>query len=96
MRTDGQFGQIVRRLPGLRLIVILDAAIDVDHFGKAEDRLETMQHERVAALALIVRPPCGAPAELVHLDGVAAILVRVVDARAARPDQDVAPDRNRQ
>ena len=87
-------GKIVRGFAGSCFVIVLDAAIDVDHLGNAEDRLEPVQEKRIAALALIVRSPDSAPAELIDMNGIATFLVGILAARTARLDDDLAPDWN--
>jgi hypothetical protein len=94
LTADCEFGQVIRSLPGRLLVVILDAAIDVHHFRKAEDRLKSMQQQRIPTGALIRRTPYRASTEEVHVGAFPAVLAYVLRRRPGRIRQNIAPDRN--
>ena len=96
VRADGKFRRVLERLARAFVVIVIDVTIDVDHLGDAEDGLEPMQHQRIAAVAAVGGLAYAGAALFIDYDRIAAGFVHVRASRACCVDLDVAPQRHRQ
>ena len=94
--AEGDLVEVVGRLAGAVGVVVVDAAVEVEELGPAEDRLELVQDQAVAALGLVRLAAPGAVHPLRAL--LAAARGRAVLGRglaAARGRFERGPERHR-
>ena len=96
---DADLVQVLGGLPGACLVVILGGAGQVHHLGKAEDGLEAVQQQRVAAAGLVrlAAPGAAAHGGSLRRRGAAVLLLAGVrPSRGLRRWLDLSPERHGQ